>query len=75
MTLLVVTLCPLRSHGALSAVAFEAANKLYEEGKFGEAASAYETLARSGETSALRRPSSLAVRDDLRGQRLGHHGR
>jgi tetratricopeptide (TPR) repeat protein len=37
---------------AAGASAFDSANKLYEEGKFTEAASAYEGLARSGETSA-----------------------
>jgi tetratricopeptide (TPR) repeat protein len=37
---------------ALSAAAFDSANKLYEEGKFAEAASAYDTLAKSGQYSA-----------------------
>jgi tetratricopeptide (TPR) repeat protein len=37
---------------AAAAAAFDSANKLYEEGKFTDAASAYEKLARSGETSA-----------------------
>jgi len=33
------------------AAAFESANRLYEEGKFGDAAAAYEKLALSGQTS------------------------
>ena len=37
---------------AAAAAAFDSANKLYEEGKFTDAASAYEQLARSGEASA-----------------------
>ncbi len=36
----------------LSTNAFESANKLYEEGKFAEAASAYQKLAQSGQASA-----------------------
>jgi tetratricopeptide (TPR) repeat protein len=36
----------------LSTTAFESANKLYEEGKFAEAAPAYEKLAQSGQASA-----------------------
>jgi tetratricopeptide (TPR) repeat protein len=47
-----VVLFPAQSPAAVSAAAFESANKLYEEGKFTDAASAYEKLARSGETSA-----------------------
>jgi tetratricopeptide (TPR) repeat protein len=35
-----------------ASTAFDSANKLYEQGKFAEAASAYEKLARSGENSA-----------------------
>jgi tetratricopeptide (TPR) repeat protein len=35
----------------LSPAAFDAANKLYEQGKFGEAASAYEKLLQSGQAS------------------------
>ena len=49
-----VVLFPAQSPAAVSAAAFESANKLYEEGKFADAASAYETLARSG--AVLRRP-------------------
>ena len=37
---------------AAASADFDSANKLYEEGKFTDAASAYEKLARSGETSA-----------------------
>jgi tetratricopeptide (TPR) repeat protein len=40
------------SHAADMATAFDSANKLYEQGKFVEAASAYETLVRSNGTSA-----------------------
>ena len=47
-----LALLPLRAHAALSSAGFELANKLYEEGKFTEAAAAYETLAQSGQTSA-----------------------
>ncbi len=40
------------AHAGLSAAAFESANKLFEQGKFAEAASAYETLLQSGQASA-----------------------
>ena len=43
---------PAHSPAAVPAAAFDAANKLYEEGKFTDAVSAYEKLAQSGETSA-----------------------
>lgn len=49
---LLLILLPLCSRAALSAAGFELANKLYEEGKFTEAAAAYEKLAHSGQTSA-----------------------
>jgi tetratricopeptide (TPR) repeat protein len=42
---------PAQAPAAASAD-FDSANKLYEEGKFTDAASAYEKLARSGESSA-----------------------
>jgi len=48
----VITLFPAQSSAAVSAAAFDSANKLYEEGKFAEAASAYETMAKSGQASA-----------------------
>jgi len=48
----VIVLSPVHSQAAVPAPAFESANKLYEEGRFAEAAAAYEGLARSGETSA-----------------------
>jgi tetratricopeptide (TPR) repeat protein len=48
----VISLFPAQSPAAVSAAAFDSANKLYEEGKFAEAASAYETLAKSGQSSA-----------------------
>jgi len=47
-----IALFPAHSRAAVSAAAFESANKLYEEGKFTDAASAYAKLAQSGETSA-----------------------
>jgi tetratricopeptide (TPR) repeat protein len=48
----VIVLLPAQSPAAVSAAVFDSANKLYEEGKYAEAASAYETLVRSGQTSA-----------------------
>ncbi len=50
--LLVVSLLPECTRAAPSADAFDAANRLYEEGKFAEAVSAYEKLAQSGQVSA-----------------------
>jgi tetratricopeptide (TPR) repeat protein len=50
--LLVVILLPLGSQGAPAPGAFEAANKLYEEGKFADAATAYQNLLQSGQRSA-----------------------
>jgi tetratricopeptide (TPR) repeat protein len=52
LTLLFLALSSLTSQAALSAAAFDSANKLYEEGKYSEAASAYETLVHSGQCSA-----------------------
>jgi tetratricopeptide (TPR) repeat protein len=52
VVLLVIALFPLCAQADLSAAAFDAANKLYEEGKFAEAASAYEKLTQSGQASA-----------------------
>jgi tetratricopeptide (TPR) repeat protein len=49
---LLLVLLPICSRAALSSAGFELANKLYEEGKFAEAAAAYEKLAQSGQTSA-----------------------
>jgi tetratricopeptide (TPR) repeat protein len=54
-TLLIVLLacsCPLLACAEISAAGFEAANKLYEEGKFSEAATAYAKLLQAGQTSA-----------------------
>jgi tetratricopeptide (TPR) repeat protein len=48
----VITLFPAQSPAAVSSAAFDSANKLYEEGKFAEAASAYDALAMSGQCSA-----------------------
>jgi tetratricopeptide (TPR) repeat protein len=52
LTLVVVTLLPLCAQAALPAAAFDQANRLYEEGRFAEAVSAYEKLAQSGQVSA-----------------------
>jgi tetratricopeptide (TPR) repeat protein len=52
LALLAIASTPLSSRAAPSEGAFESANKLYEEGKFAEAASAYEKLVQSGEVSA-----------------------
>lgn len=51
LLLLLAVLCPCARAEAPSA-AFEAANKLYYEGKFADAASAYGKMARSGMASA-----------------------
>jgi len=47
-----ILLFPAQLPAAVPAAAFDAANKLYEEGKFAAAVSAYEKLAQAGETSA-----------------------
>ncbi len=52
LALAAIALIPLSSRADLSAAAFDAANKLYEEGKFADAASAYEKLTQSGQASA-----------------------
>ena len=52
LALLVIVLLPLCAQAALSSAAFEAANKLYEEGKFADAASSYQNLVQSGQVSA-----------------------
>jgi tetratricopeptide (TPR) repeat protein len=49
---LVAAWLPMCSRAALSDAAFESANKLYEEGKFAQAAAAYESLVKSGQASA-----------------------
>jgi tetratricopeptide (TPR) repeat protein len=49
---LLIALLPLGSRAALSTAGFDSANKLYEEGKFADAASAYEKLVQSGQVSA-----------------------
>jgi len=51
LALVVVVLLPAQSPAAVSAP-FESANKLYEEGKFAEAASSYERLVQSRQVSA-----------------------
>lgn len=50
-TILALALLPLGLPAADLNAGFEAANKFYEEGKYGEAASAYEKLAQSGQVS------------------------
>ena len=50
--LVMIAFLPAQSSAAVSAAAFDSANKLYEEGKFADAAAAYEKLTQSGETSA-----------------------
>jgi hypothetical protein len=50
--LTLILLCPFSCSAESSAISFEAANKLYEEGKFADAAGAYERLAQSGPVSA-----------------------
>jgi len=52
LVLLLVAWLPLSSHAAFSDSLFDAANKLYEEGKFAEAAAAYESLVQSRQVSA-----------------------
>ncbi len=50
--LLLPLLWPLCSQAELSASAFDAANRLYDQGKFSEAAFAYENLLRTGQASS-----------------------
>jgi tetratricopeptide (TPR) repeat protein len=55
LAVVLIALFPAKSPAAavaVAAAAFDSANKLYEEGKFAEAASAYDTLAKSGQCSA-----------------------
>jgi tetratricopeptide (TPR) repeat protein len=52
LAFLVVGFLPFCTQAAPSAAAFDAANKLYEEGKFAEAVSAYEKLGQTGQVSA-----------------------
>jgi tetratricopeptide (TPR) repeat protein len=47
-----LVLCVCQAQAEVSHDAFDAANKLYEQGKFLDAASAYEKLLQSGRTSA-----------------------
>jgi len=46
-----VLLCPYRASAEDSTAAFDAANKLYAEGRFAEAAVAYETMLANGQAS------------------------
>ena len=48
---LLALLSPLLARTEISGSAFESANKLYEEGKYSEAATAYARLLQTGETS------------------------
>jgi cytochrome c-type biogenesis protein CcmH/NrfG len=50
--LIFLLLCPLHSFAEDPTPSFDAANKLYEGGKFAEAAAAYEKLAQPGPASA-----------------------
>ena len=52
LVLFVIAWLPLYSQAAVSSAAFDAANRLYEEGKFAEAISAYQKLGQSGQVSA-----------------------
>ena len=52
LALISIACCPLPARAEIATTAFDAANKLYEEGKFATAASAYEELVRSGRVSA-----------------------
>jgi tetratricopeptide (TPR) repeat protein len=49
--LLCLLLCVYQTHGQMTATAFDDANKLYEQGKFPEAAAAYQKLLNSGRGS------------------------
>ena len=52
LTLIAMVLCPALSRAEIPITAFESANKLYEQGKFAEAASAYASLLQSNQASA-----------------------
>jgi tetratricopeptide (TPR) repeat protein len=49
---LLILFCPGPARADSPVAAFESANKLYEEGKFADAVTAYEKLAQSGQISA-----------------------
>ncbi len=51
-TLVLLLLLCVQAFGALSATDFEAANRLYDQGKFAEAATAYEKLLQTGHASS-----------------------
>lgn len=51
--LLIFTLCALSVRAADSTAAFDAANRLYEQGRFREAAAAYEGILKTGQSPAL----------------------
>jgi tetratricopeptide (TPR) repeat protein len=48
---ILIVACALRVEAQISSSAFDAANKLYEQGKFVEAAAGYEKLLQSGQAS------------------------
>src|SRR6266568_2887882 len=48
---MLITLCTLQTHAQVPSAAFDAANKLYEQGKFADAAGDYEKLLQTGQAS------------------------
>jgi len=52
LSILVGLLLPVTLRGEAGAISFEAANQLYEEGKFADAAAGYEQLVQAGRVSA-----------------------
>ena len=52
MTAITAAWCAISAPAQISPAAFEAANRLYEENKFADAAAAYQKLAQTGEVSA-----------------------
>src|SRR5262245_21337339 len=50
--LLVAILFALASYAAVASTGFDSANRLYEQGKFSDAAAAYEQLIQSGTVSS-----------------------
>src|SRR5258708_6882523 len=48
---MLIVVCSLHVHAEVSSGAFDAANKLYEQGKFADAAAGYEKLLQSGQVS------------------------
>jgi len=52
LAFVVLVLCPAQAANQSVTISFDAANKLYEQGKFAEAASAYQQLLKSDQASA-----------------------